>query len=161
MKLEVVGLVVGSLAAFAALVNALVALFTSRRSARPLTITFEPQRWMQVRGSSDGVHNVGFIVGVWVFNPATTPNALRGVRAWVNGHEVDARWLAENVLMGGAKIEPFDSLRGRIVVDAARDTADPQAAYGSVRRVRVRVASARGRSRRRTFKRSEFRDREP
>jgi hypothetical protein len=154
--LKVAGLGVAVLAAFAALMNALAALYSAWREHRWLKIKIEPKEWNHAP-APEGRHHVGFVVRLSAFNPARSGNALTSVKVWLNGQDAECYWFREPPDKDQTTIGPFEHFTGRIVVHAFRDyDGDPSAAYKSVRCLRVKLKFGRGFYWRRNFSWEQF-----
>lgn len=157
VKVEALALIVGGLAAFAALVNAGVALVGAWLDNRRLVIRLEPSHAVHAPvPRAEGAFRLIFVAMLSAFNPARTRNTLVKITACRDGQEVLCRWWPSGGPFTPTRIEPFEEITGEVVVEAFSDARDARGAYESVSRIRVEIKPARGRQRRFCFERAQF-----
>lgn len=142
-KLETVALIVASLAAVSALLNALVALFNAWLDNRRLTISVEPDPWARARPDLAALTGE-YIVVLKILNRARTPNSVAQIRCLVDSKEQEFK-----LEPPAQSIAAFSMGQGALRLRADYMPSDFQT-------VEFKVTPVRGKARAFTFTKSDL-----
>jgi hypothetical protein len=146
-KLALLGILVGALAAFSAMINALVAIVGAWRDSRRLTITVE------VKEKPKG--GAAWTIRIW--NRARTPNALTMLEIYVDGKKMEQGLAvfskAESPIVNSS-LAAFSYAQADLYARAGDEI--PQPVWDAYETIELRVHPVRGRRRRFKFRRKDL-----
>ncbi len=162
-KGEGIALLVAGLAAFAALLSALVTLYAAWLDSRWLRIRVEPFRVIcRPIDDSRTFFELDFLVRLSAFNPARMRNTILSekVKGWRDKREVPCSLAAfaptTDPFPHAVVIEPFEEVSGEVFIRAFDKVPEPRQAYDAVSRIWIKVKPERGRGKTVCIERARF-----